>query len=119
MTANWHLEESRAEFIIGEYFDIWKSVGAARFGRAVHSLLYDSGLKFFPSIAEFRGYIPASEKRAHCGNCQDGFVMRPDYEARRLYKNDSAMKAFPCECTGGADRLKRLQDANPTWEAPQ
>ena len=118
LKANWHLEESRADSIVSEYFRVWRDVGAIRFGRGVHKMLHESNLRFFPTLAEFRGYVPASEKRVYCGHCNEGFISVVDEEAQKLYGGDRRM-AMPCDCTGGIERLRRLEAANPTWKEPK
>lgn len=75
-------------------------VGESRFKSGVTRIIQDSKLQFFPSVGEFMGYVPETAKIVYCGEtgCLEGFRYVPDYEARRLYHNESAMAVRKCGC---------------------
>ena len=100
LTANWPIDESRVKVMNRELKSVLERVGESRFKAAVTRVIQESRLQFFPSIGEFLGYVPETAKIIYCGEagCIDGFRMVPDYEARRLYGNDTAMAARKCGC---------------------
>jgi len=101
LKANWHLDESRADDIIAEYFAICQEVGLDRFRSATDSIINASEYKFFPTISEFRGYLPKAAKNPLCGKCESGWIMVPDPVARGMYGNPNATMALRCECRRG------------------
>jgi len=121
LVANWPVDEVRGSTLLDEYAVVWNDVGDLRFRKAVDSIIATSDYSFFPNVAQFRGYIPAKEKHKFCGECTEGWVMKPDFEARRVYRNDTAMIAVACECRGPDywERMKAKPDYEPVWEAPK
>ena len=101
LIANWPVDDQRGKVLLDEYRTIWDDVGDFRFRRAVDSLLVTAQLQFFPSQAEFRGYIPSTGKKPTCGNCDSGWIMIPDPVARGDYGDPNAMMALRCECRRG------------------
>lgn len=111
LVANWPVDAERGSMILREYETVWNDVGESRFRRGVDSIIATAPFRFFPSQAEFRGYVPGSERAKFCGKCDAGWVMVPDCEARQVYGNDTAMAAARCECAGGTDWLRRIRSA--------
>ena len=95
---NWPIDESRAKGLSREFRVVWDEIGDARFKAAVTNIITNSDLRFFPSVGEFRGYVPNTARIVYCGQCTEGWRYVPDYEARRLYNNDSAMAVIRCGC---------------------
>lgn len=118
LKANWHLDETRSEDIIAEYFAICETVGFGRFTRAVDSIINVSDYKFFPTVAEFRAYIPKAEKKPLCGQCESGWKRVPDVEARRLYGDKNATAMIRCECRRGPGFQKSEQEGQE-WRPNQ
>ncbi len=118
MLGNWTIAENRTKAISDEYYTVWQEVGADRFTRAVTAIIHAADLQFFPPVANFRGHVPVAKKHKFCGKCNTGFIMKPDYDARHTYNNETAMVAVPCECRGDGWR-KRLTEKptyQPEWE---
>ena len=85
--------------LMKEYESIWRAIGEQRFSRAVDTIIREGRYAFFPSQAEFRGYIPAeSAGLERCAKCQDtsGWLYVPDYAARQMYGNTTAVSALRC-----------------------
>jgi hypothetical protein len=101
LMANWPVEATRANMLLSEYRSIWNDVGEYRFRRAVDSIVATAALQFFPSQAEFRGYIPSAGKKRGCGKCDSGWIMIPDPVARGEYGDLNATMALRCECRRG------------------
>ena len=59
LIGNWPDGQRRAAEMLNEFQTVWDDVGEDRFRRAVQDIIHSSELRFFPSIGEFRGYIPA------------------------------------------------------------
>lgn len=84
-----------------EYQGIFREVGASRFEQAVSKIVREGQYKFFPSQAEFRGFIPSKGGWKPCGKCESGFVRVPDLEAEMLYGDPTATKMIFCQCRYG------------------
>ena len=97
---------------------MFDQVDDSRFDRAVTAIIQESEIKFFPSVGEFRGYIPAPGKKPYCGKCNEGWVWVPDMEARRLYDNDTAMACKRCECRSGPGYQRWMQEVHE-WRPNQ
>ena len=68
LTGNWQLNADRETSIIGEYYELYCTVCSDRFAAAVKTIL-DSTYKFFPTLAEFRGFLPSAERKTFCPIC--------------------------------------------------
>ena len=100
LRGNWPIEESRFDAALQNFHFLWEEIGEKRFTRATEGIISDSPYQYFPSIAEFRSYIPA-EGRKFCGNCDNGFIDGgTDSRGNRQLKF--------CDCTGGKDRARRV-----------
>ena len=118
MLANWTVSEDRVKPLSDEFYIVWQEVGAYRFVTAVTKIIQDSELRYFPSVGEFRGYLPPAGKKPYCGQCNEGWVSVPDYEARSLYGNDTAMANKRCECRSGPG-YQRWQQEVHEWRPGQ
>ncbi len=98
MTGNWNLEEVRLKPLTAEYFEVFKDVGESRFSRGVTAVIHNGKFSFFPSIAEFRGFVPSAGRWTPCGKCESGFIRVPDKEAEMLYGDPTATKMIFCQC---------------------
>jgi hypothetical protein len=78
-----------------------RRLGSEALAKAVKSCISDPQKgEFCPQTAKIASYAPPVEHQiAYCGNCVDGWVMVPDYEARRLYKNETATATLRCQCS--------------------
>lgn len=99
LVANWPMDENRAEVLMQEYENLFAGVGEQRFNRGVGTIIREGRYQFFPSMAEFRGFVPAGEQRwKPCGKCEEGFIRVPDPEAELLYGDPGATKMIFCKC---------------------
>lgn len=102
LTANWPIDEDRTKTQSREFRRIHDEVGIARFDAAVSKVIHEGPYKFFPSVAEFRSFIPAPSGRypdANCESCHgSGWMRVADYEARRMYGDPNAMCVLRCQC---------------------
>jgi hypothetical protein len=101
--------------MLENYRLLFDQIGAERFAAAVQRVIFESGLRYFPSISEFRSYVPelTQSAGAFCNECEGGWRYVPDHEARRLYKNETAMAVVRCQCRRGA--AKTAGDRNSNW----
>lgn len=60
--ANWPLNEERAETKTEELRNLWREVGGRRFDAAVNRIVNEHKGEFFPTIGEFRSFLPSDEK---------------------------------------------------------
>jgi len=102
LLANWPIDEGRYKTLEREYRAIFDEVGVSRFDAGVSSILREGKYQFFPSLAEFRAFIPAPGGRhadANCEKCHgSGWMRLPDYEARRMYRDPNATCVLRCQC---------------------
>lgn len=117
LLTNWKTDESRAKVITKEFKAIFDEVGQARFSTAVDDIIRQNPYTLFPTQAEFRGYLPPVEKKPTCGKCKNGWIMVPDYQARKLYKNEIAMCTLRCECRRGP-KFEAYEKRVKAWTAP-
>jgi hypothetical protein len=85
------LEDDRLRGATANYLELYCEIGHERFVAGVNKIIREGGYSFFPSLAEFRGYLPDNpSSRAFCGNCNEGW----------LYTTDSVGESAvrPCEC---------------------
>ena len=78
LIANWPLNEERAETKAEELRSLWKEVGGHRFEAAVGRIVNEHKGDFFPTIGEFRSFLPAEGQSwwrdPNCPDCHgDGF----------------------------------------------
>jgi hypothetical protein len=57
------IEEDRLKGVLDNYQRLYRSVGWDRFAAGVDSVIFDSELLFFPSVQEFKKYLPESNFR--------------------------------------------------------
>ena len=62
LLAEYKLEESRVAGKSREFFEVFKSVGQDRFTRATSRCIHESGLTFFPTVGQFKNFIPESDE---------------------------------------------------------
>ena len=102
LSANWPIDSTRAEGLERELRKVFDEVGISRFDAGVSAIITEGKYQFFPSMAEFRGFIPAPGGRhadANCEKCHgSGWMRLPDYEARRMYRDPNASCVLRCQC---------------------
>jgi hypothetical protein len=102
LTANWPIDEDRTKTQSREFRRVHDEVGISRFDAAVSKIIHENAYKFFPSVAEFRAYVPQASGRhadANCEKCHGtGWMRLPDYEARGMYRDPSAACVLRCQC---------------------
>lgn len=118
LIANWPTLTTRADRVRRELNTVWKEVGHQRFTAATDAIIATGNYKFFPNVAEFRGYIPGAHRKAFCGECESGWIRKPDYGARRLYNDDKATAMLRCECRRG-DGFEKYERKVVAWRAPE
>lgn len=97
--ANWQIFDEEIQATkIREFRNLWAEFGEQRFTAGATAIINEGRYKLFPSVAEFRSYVPERVRKPYCGNCIEGWRFVPDYEARKMYHNDTAMAVVRCEC---------------------
>ena len=88
--SNWPISDERLEAVKNEFQIVWNEVGESRFERAVGKIVQESDRQFFPTVGEFRSFIPVAPRGGfwrdpNCPDCHGtGFkevttlVKRPD-----------------------------------------
>ena len=102
MQANWPLNEERLPILI-EYRKLFDLVGEERFRAGVQNVL-ESTTQFFPSIGQFRTYLPNPPvgertwwRDPNCPKCHGtGWFYVRDHEANRLYGRTDAQAVLRC-----------------------
>lgn len=75
MLTNWPVDSNRTHGLREALLEVCREVGEPRFRSAVDSLLADRPYNTFPTLGEFRQYIPSAQQRRHsCAQCQNGFI---------------------------------------------
>ena len=76
MASNWHLPPEQLEGKLREFRRLFDEVEASRFAIAVDQIIYNGArdgepLSFFPSLAEFKLYLPRQqlEREPNCPDC--------------------------------------------------
>lgn len=101
LIANWPMNVTRSHPLERELKSVFKEVGEERFTQATDSIIAHGQYQFFPTVAEFRGYIPAPKRKMFCGKCENGWIRVTDYEAMSLYEDKTATAMIRCECRRG------------------
>lgn len=118
LIGNWPTLTSRADRVRRELHTLWKEVGHERFTKATDAIIATGNYKFFPTVAEFRGYIPQAKRKPFCGQCESGWIRVPDYAARRLYQNTTATEMLRCECRRG-EGFEKYEKRVVAWRLPE
>jgi hypothetical protein len=74
LQGNWPAEESRFQGIMQNFVLLWDEIGESRFKAAVDAIVLNSPFEYFPSIAEFRSFIPRTEQRPSSPNSKTKFA---------------------------------------------
>jgi hypothetical protein len=73
MVDNWPMEQERSRRLARSYKQVFDEVGESRFARAVKSIRDSRSYASFPTLAEFRSYLPIPDAPAsgkhYCALC--------------------------------------------------
>lgn len=88
--ANWMVFDEEIQATkIREFRNLWAEFGAERFTAGATAIINEGKYKLFPSVAEFRSYVPERRRKPYCGECVDGW---------RITIADGIRAAYRCEC---------------------
>lgn len=107
LQGNWPVEEGRLKGILQNYQAIFDEVGEERFAVAVEAITTNSSHEYFPSIAEFRGFIPSPKPR-FCDKCVDGWVYVKNACDAFVAGVIHDRAVGPCSCRGGMESIRQL-----------
>ena len=103
LTATWPIDNERQTEVAESFQRIWQEYGSDRFVKGVIAITQNGEFRFFPTPAEFKGYIPdPSERRRYCGHCADGWLRAknvPDANQPWVI-HKTAVYPCPCRATG-------------------